>query len=124
MRRRIRYAALYIQKWETCEQQKPILLRQKSCSRESLSELLNRHHMLRLTVVVFGVLLLGVHVYPQRVSKIEGELLGHLDKLEKASHDGGSAGDDENTVLQETFVRYGTRGDVLKYSFPKLKHRM
>ena len=84
--------------------------------------------MLRTTVIFFALLLLGMHANAQTLNKIEGELLGHLDKLEAASNYGGSADYDvlaaENQALQKALVKYGARPDVLRYAFSKLKQKM
>ena len=84
--------------------------------------------MLKPTVILSGILLFGVHTFAQSVSKIEAEFLGHLDKLEKASNYGGTADQDvlaaENPALQKALVKYGSRTDVLRYRFAKLKDRM
>ena len=64
----------------------------------------------------------------QTLVAVEKELLGHIAKLEAASNYGGSADYDvlatENEALQKAFVKYGTRADVLRYGFPKLKQKI
>jgi len=86
------------------------------------------NYMLKATLIFFGILFLGVQMHAQAVSKIEGEFLDHLNKLDKASNYGGSADYDilaaENEALQKALVKYGTRADVLRYGFPKLKQKM
>ena len=84
--------------------------------------------MLRPAAILFCLLLLSAAAGAQSVSKIENELLGHLNKLDKASNYGGSSDYEvlaaENAALQKALVKYGTRADVLRYRFPKLKDRM
>ena len=64
----------------------------------------------------------------QTVSKIEAELSGHLEKLKKASTDSGAADYDalarENQAIRTALLKYGTRTDVLKYSFPQLSKQL
>jgi len=63
----------------------------------------------------------------QSLAKIETELLGHLNALEKASNYGGTSDYDvmakENQALRSALLKYGTRADVLAYSFPKLARK-
>jgi hypothetical protein len=64
----------------------------------------------------------------QTLAKVETELLGHLDKLAKASNYGGKADYDvmgkENAALQSALLKYGKRSDVLNYSFAKLGKKL
>jgi hypothetical protein len=84
--------------------------------------------MLKTVGIFIGLLLFGVSVSAQTLTKIETELLGHLDKLEKASNYGGSADYDvlakENQALQAALLIYSKRSDVLRYAFPRLKSKM
>lgn len=84
--------------------------------------------MKHVAAIGLFILLLSSAVGAQTLAKIEAELLDHLVKLEKASNYGGSSDYDvlavENEALQKALVKYGTRADVLRYRFPKLKGRM
>jgi hypothetical protein len=83
---------------------------------------------LRIIIVVVCFFVLGSSAAAQSLLKVEAELAGHLDRLDKASNYGGSSDYDvlaaENTALQAALVKYGARTDVLGYRFPKLKERM
>jgi hypothetical protein len=84
--------------------------------------------MLRATGIFLTLLLLGGYARAQTLAKIEAELLKHLDAIDKASNYGGSSDyeilEAENEALQNAFLKYGSRADVLSYSFPKLKKRI
>lgn len=85
-------------------------------------------NMSKLILIFSAMMLLNVASAAQTLVNVEKELLGHIDKLEKASNYGGSADYDvlatENQALQKALVKYGTRVDVLRYGFPKLKQKM
>jgi hypothetical protein len=84
--------------------------------------------MRNFVVVSMAVLLLSIASGAQTLQRVETELIGHLDKLDKASNYGGSADYEvlaaENTALQKAFVKYGSRADVMRYGFPKLKKKI
>src|SRR3954451_3919742 len=84
--------------------------------------------MNKLVLVFSAIILLSAASPAQTLVNIEKELLGHLDKLDKASNYGGSADydilDKENRALLDSLVKYGSRSDVLRYSFPKLKEKL
>ncbi len=64
----------------------------------------------------------------QSLGKVEAELLGHLNKLEKASNYGSHADYEvlgkENEALRTALLKYGSRSDVLRYSFSKLSKKL
>lgn len=80
--------------------------------------------MKRLLVFVCAILSLVAAIQAQSLSKIEGELVSHLNKLEAASNYTGSRDQDvqtkENLALRRALLKYGKRSDVLRYTFPKL----
>jgi hypothetical protein len=84
--------------------------------------------MFRITVIIGVLLLLAAGSSGQTLKKIEDDLLAHLGKLEKVSNYGGDANYDvlgkENKALRAALIRYGSRADVLKYRFPRLKEKL
>jgi hypothetical protein len=82
----------------------------------------------RINIILLGLVLWNGAVAAQSLSRVENELLGHLEKLEKASNYGGSADYEvlgaENEALYRALSKYGARTDVLRYGFPKLKDKM
>ena len=84
--------------------------------------------MSKFILLFLAIVLSSLASPAQTLVAVEKELLGHLDKLEAASNYGGSSDYDvlaaENQALQKAFVKYGTRSDVLRYAFPKLKQKM
>jgi hypothetical protein len=89
---------------------------------------LSQLHMLKPAAIIFGILLLGAASAAQTLPRVESELLGHLDKLDKSSNYGPNEDYEvlgaENTGLQKALLKYGSRSDVLRYAFPKLKQRI
>jgi hypothetical protein len=85
-------------------------------------------HMKNAVSLFVIVLALSAVTYAQSLVKVEAELLGHIDKLAKASNYGGTQDYDtlrkENLALQGAFLKYGTRQDVLSYKFPKLSKKV
>ena len=74
------------------------------------------------------VLALSAFTHAQSLVRVETELLGHIDKLAKASNYGGTRDYDtlakENVALQNALLKYGKRADVLTYKFPKLSKKV
>lgn len=69
-----------------------------------------------------------IPVSAQTPVAIETELLGHLADISKFGNYGGETNDEKlsaaNAGLEQKLKIYGTRLDVLKYGFPKLKDEM
>ncbi|MFT3746608.1 MAG: hypothetical protein QM785_20235 [Pyrinomonadaceae bacterium] len=73
-------------------------------------------------ILVFA---LAFPVASQTLAKIESELVGHFERLKKASNYTGSRDYDvlakENQAIRNALVKYGERADVLKFPFTKLR---
>ncbi len=84
---------------------------------------------MRLTIfLILSILTFGSVSSSQTLAGVEKELIGHIDKLEKASNYGGSADyavlEAENEAMQKALLKYGIRADVLRYAFPKLAKKI
>ena len=84
--------------------------------------------MIRIVFAICVLSTLASNSLGQSLKKIEDELLDHLHKLEKASNYGGTSDYEvlgkENKALRGAFIKYGSRSDVLTYSFPRLKDKV
>ena len=84
--------------------------------------------MIRAVIAISLIFFSASVTISQTPKAIEDELLGHLDKLEKASNYGGTADYDvlgnENKELRAALIKYGSRSDVLTYQFPRLKDKL
>jgi len=76
----------------------------------------------------FLVLLLAIPVLAQTPAAIEKEWLGRLEMIAKHGSYSGDSNyellEKENRALHDSIVKYGSRADVLAYSFSKLKDKM
>lgn len=77
---------------------------------------------------IFFTILFCSFAFPasaQTLAKIESELVGHFEKLKKASNYTGTRDYEvlgkENQAIRNALVKYGERSDVLKFQFPKLR---
>lgn len=84
--------------------------------------------MFRAVISIFFILIACAVVIAQSASKIEDELLAHIQKLEKASNYGGTSDYDvlsrENKTLRNLLIKYSKRADILAYPFPRLKDKI
>ncbi len=84
---------------------------------------------MRQACIIIGLLLAAtIGLSAQSVSEIEDELLGHFDKLAKASNYGPAEDYEtlgrENKAIRKALLKYGSRSDVLSYRFARLAERL
>ena len=74
------------------------------------------------------ILVLSAAVAAQTPAAVERQILDHLKEIDKYGTYVGdydeAKNDEANTKLKDTLVRVGTRLDILRYAFPKLKGQM
>lgn len=74
------------------------------------------------------LLVTGITCAGQSLKDVEKLLLKHFQKIEKASTYVGNSDYEvlskENYALRQSLIKYGTRSDVLMYSFPSLTKKM
>jgi hypothetical protein len=74
------------------------------------------------------ILLLSASIIAQSPAAIENELRGYLDTMSKSGTYSGEYNEEKlnaaSELLKQKLVKYAARGDVLKYSFPKLSESM
>lgn len=79
-------------------------------------------------IFFLSFLIFAVPALAQTPVSIETELLGHLADVSKYGNYGETSDDEKqeaaNTAIEEKLKKYGTRSDVLRYGFPKLKDEM
>lgn len=83
---------------------------------------------MRLAVFVVLLLALTACAVGQTPAAIETSLISYLDNTAKYGTYGGAYDEDKltknNELINDTLVKNGTRADILRYGFPKLKEKM
>lgn len=87
--------------------------------------MLSRFNVLSLLVIFYAC---GLIVSGQTAARIENELLGHLNDIEKYSNYSGSPDVDRlekaNDQLEVAIIKHGSQPASLAYAFPRLKDKM
>ena len=79
-------------------------------------------------VLLMVILAASMSVLGQTPAAVERTMIGHLDAIGKYGTYGGvydeKKNDAANARLRAALIKFGSRADILKYGFPKLKRKM